>query len=84
MARGIVNDEERDWRNAPWSLSGAKTGRSHEGSVQNARRSRTRRFFSNGLVRPEGLEPPTLGSEGGQSTLETDSDQRGQMDMFSL
>jgi hypothetical protein len=35
-------------------------------------------------VRPEGLEPPTLGSEGRQSTLETDSDQGGQMDMFSL
>ena len=36
------------------------------------------------MVRPEGLEPPTLGSEGAQSTLETDSDQGGQMDMFSL
>jgi hypothetical protein len=36
------------------------------------------------LVRPEGLEPPTLGSEGAQSTLETDSDQGGQIDMFSL
>ncbi len=36
------------------------------------------------LVRPEGLEPPTLGSEGRRSTLETDSDQGGQIDMFSL
>jgi hypothetical protein len=36
------------------------------------------------MVRPEGLEPPTLGSEGAQSTLEKDSDQGGQIDMFSL
>ena len=36
------------------------------------------------MVRPEGLEPPTLGSEGAPTTLETDSDQGGQMDMFSL
>ena len=36
------------------------------------------------LVRPEGLAPPTLGSEGQRSTLEIDSDQGGQIDMFSL
>ena len=48
------------------------------------RRSAELRLPSSELVRPEGLEPPTLGSEGGQSTLEIDSDQGGQMDMFSL
>ncbi len=36
------------------------------------------------MVRPEGLEPPTLGSEDVKSAVETDSDQGGQMDMFSL
>ena len=33
---------------------------------------------------PGGDEPPTLGSEDVPSALETDSDQGGQMDIFSL
>ncbi|GAB1722514.1 MAG: hypothetical protein NTNFB01_14100 [Nitrospira sp.] len=53
-------------------------------SVRESGRSGDLRLPFNEVVRPEGLEPPTLGSEGRQSTLETDSDQGGQMDMFSL